>query len=362
MEMQFQPPVQKSHRPIWIAGPCSAETEEQVMLTAQGLADAGIDLFRAGIWKPRTRPNAFEGIGREGLQWLKKVKERYGLKTAVEVANTQHVFESLKAGVDVLWIGARTTVNPFSVQEIADALEGVDIPVYVKNPMNPDLKLWIGSLERLYKAGIRRMGIIHRGFASYGKSVYRNTPRWEIALEMKRLYPDLQIICDSSHICGTREFLGDIAQQALDLNYDGIMLESHIDPPNAWSDAEQQVTPHAFKEIMSRMVVRDINSTNREFRENLNELRNQIDVIDREILNLLSERMHVSEKIGQYKKQNNISIYQPERWNSIIEQAVKKAEGLGLSTEFVGKFFTVVHEESINHQAKVMNVHVPVEK
>ncbi len=245
-------------KPYLIAGPCSAETEEQVMATAAQIAAEGIkpDLFRAGIWKPRTRPGSFEGIGRPGLSWLKKVKEEYGWKTTTEVANTQHVFDALKAGVDVLWIGARTTVNPFSVQEIADALVGVDIPVLVKNPINPDLSLWIGSLERLKKAGITRLGVIHRGFSAFGKSIYRNTPRWELPIELMRQYPDLFIICDASHICGNRPGLWEVAQRAMDLNYDGIMIETHCNPDAAWSDAAQQVTGSGLKNILDRLVVR----------------------------------------------------------------------------------------------------------
>ena len=360
MEMNIKPVFENLKRPVLIAGPCSAETEEQVMRTAEQLADKNIDLFRAGIWKPRTRPNSFEGIGRDGLRWLKQVKETYGLKTTVEVANTQHVFESLKAGVDVLWIGARTTVNPFSVQEVADALEGIDIPVLVKNPINPDLSLWIGAIERLYKAGISRLGIIHRGFSTYGKSVYRNIPRWEIALELKRRYPELQLIVDASHICGNRTLLNDISQQALDLNYDGLMLETHIDPDNAWSDAAQQVTPTGFQDIVDRLIIRELKSSSKEYQENIHELRNQIDNIDREIMHLLSDRMKLSEAIGNYKKLNNISIYQPDRWNEIIETVVKKGEDQGLSGDFIRKVFTAIHEESINHQARIMNETIEV--
>ncbi len=362
MEMNFSPIFEKKETPILIAGPCSAETEEQVMQTASDLSDLNIDLFRAGIWKPRTRPGSFEGIGREGLNWMKNVKEEFGMKTTVEVANTKHVFEVLKAGIDVIWIGARTTVNPFSVQEIADALEGVDIPVMIKNPINPDLKLWIGAIERIYKAGINRIAVIHRGFSGFGKSVYRNAPRWEIAIELKRQFPDLEMIVDSSHICGNRENLRDISQKALDLHYNGVMLETHIDPDNAWSDAAQQVTPFGFKEITSNLTKRAWKTDNPEFLENIHDLRNQIDVVDKEIMNLLSERMKIAENIGLYKKQNNISIFQPERWNEIIQASVNKASGLGFSEQFIRKIMTAIHQESINHQYNIIHEGEKVKK
>ncbi|HNR08952.1 MAG TPA: chorismate mutase [Saprospiraceae bacterium] len=343
-------------KPYLIAGPCSAETEEQVMATAAQIAAEGIkpDLFRAGIWKPRTRPGSFEGIGRPGLNWLKKVKEEYGWKTTTEVANTQHVFDALKAGVDVLWIGARTTVNPFSVQEIADALVGVDIPVLVKNPINPDLSLWIGSLERLKKAGITRLGVIHRGFSAFGKSIYRNTPRWELPIELIRQYPDLFIICDASHICGNRPGLWEVAQRAMDLNYDGIMIETHCNPDAAWSDAAQQVTGSGLKNILDRLVVRQEKSADPKFIDNIEDIRHQIDVIDNELLNILGERMKLADKIGMFKKMNNISILQSSRWNEIIQKSQEKGKALGLSEDFITKVLTAIHEESIEHQEKIM--------
>ena len=352
--MNIQPIFEKRDKPVFIAGPCSAETEEQVMSTAAGLVDYKVDLFRAGIWKPRTRPGSFEGVGKEGLRWLKNVKDEYGFKITTEVATHEHVFACLKAGVDVVWLGARTTVNPFSVQEVANALEGVDIPVMIKNPINPDMKLWIGAIERIYKAGIRKIGVIHRGFSAFGKSVYRNVPRWEIPLELKRQFPDIEIIIDSSHICGNRQNLRDIAQKGLDLDYDGIMLETHCNPDKAWSDDAQQVTPYEYGEIISRLVAREPSKDDPVFRNNINELRNQIDVIDKEVMNLLSERMKLAESIGYYKKQNNIMIYQPERWNEVIDKSVEKASGLGLSKDFITKVLTAVHQESINHQSAIM--------
>jgi chorismate mutase len=358
MEMEILPPIKKKPgRPIIISGPCSAETEAQVMKTAEQMAELNmdIDLFRAGIWKPRTRPNNFEGIGFKGLQWLKKVKETYGFKTTTEVANTQHVFEALKANIDVLWLGARTTVNPFSVQEIADALKGVDIPIFIKNPINPDLTLWIGAIERIYKAGINRIGVVHRGFSKFGHTIYRNVPQWQIPIELKREFPDMTIICDASHICGSRTHLYEVSQTALDLNYDGVMLESHFDPENAWSDAKQQVTPFQLKEeILQRLIVRDRDSTDALFIENIEDLRTRIDAIDKEIIHLLANRMEVSQLIGKYKKKNNIAVLQPSRWNEIIEKTMLQAEPLGLSEEFIGKMLKAIHQESINRQEIIM--------
>ncbi len=358
MDMNITTPLQRhADRPILITGPCSAETEEQVMKTAQMMADLDleVDLFRAGIWKPRTRPNNFEGIGFEGLKWLKQVKDQYGFRVTTEVANTQHVFEALKIGIDVLWLGARTTVNPFSVQEIADALKGVDIPVFVKNPINPDLKLWMGAIERLYKAGITQIGAVHRGFSKFGHTIYRNVPQWQIPIELRNSYPDLMMICDSSHICGNREHLYEVSQTALDLNYDGVMLESHCDPTNAWSDAKQQVTPFDLKEqIVSRLKVRQTTSDNPEFQENIDDLRHRIDAIDKELIEMLGNRMKVANRIGEYKKKNNISILQQDRWNEILDRAMDQASPLGLSKEFMSRFLKAVHQESINHQEKIM--------
>jgi chorismate mutase len=353
--MQFQPVFEKIERPILIAGPCSAETEAQVMETAHGLAAQGIDLYRAGIWKPRTKPGGFEGVGTEGLSWLRRVKQEVGLKTTTEVANTQHVFEALKYGVDVLWIGARTTVNPFSVQEIADALSGVDIPVMIKNPVNADLKLWMGAIERIHKAGIKRIAAVHRGFSVPGETNFRNAPLWQLPIELKRLLPDLQIICDHSHICGRRDILAPIAQQALDLGYDGLMTEVHPRPDEAWSDSEQQITPFVYGEMVRNLTARKLTTSNADFLKSLDFLRHQIDEIDERLLQLLGSRMKLADQIGEYKKANNISIYQPSRWNDILELAKTKGAALGLSGEFVEAVLKAVHEESIAHQSRVMN-------
>jgi chorismate mutase len=353
--MTFQPIVDKPKgQPIVIAGPCSAETEEQVLETARGLAGQGIDLFRAGIWKPRTRPGSFEGVGTKGLGWLKRVKEETGLRVTTEVASTQHVFEALKYGIDVVWLGARTTVNPFSVQEVADALQGVDIPVLVKNPINPDLKLWIGAVERIYKAGIQRIGVIHRGFSYHGDTKYRNVPRWQIPIELKRLFPNLQIIVDNSHICGNRHMLQAVAQQALDLNYDGLMTEVHPVPDKAWSDAAQQITPVQFGELVKSLVLRQATSDDPEYLEHIDHLRHEIDEIDEELLNLLGRRMEIADGIGRYKKRNNIAILQTDRWNEILERAIAQGQLRGLSEEFIAVILRAIHQESINHQEKVM--------
>ena len=355
MEMQFKSPVVKENgQPIIIAGPCSAETEEQVMETAQMLAEQNIDLYRAGIWKPRTRPNSFEGVGREGLKWLKRVKEETGLKVTTEVANREHVYEALKYGIDVLWLGARTTVNPFAVQEIADALEGIDIPVMVKNPINPDLKLWIGGIERIYGAGITRIAAIHRGFSSFGNTTYRNEPRWQLPIELKRQFPDLKVICDNSHICGRRDILGEVAQQAFNLNFDGIMTEVHPRPDEAWSDAAQQITPVIFKELVAGLKMTSPEIKDGEILESIEQLRARIDVLDNSLLQLLGDRMKISEAIGQYKKRNNISILQPVRWNEILQAAVVKGEQQGLSEAFIAQILKAIHQESINHQMDVV--------
>ncbi|MBK9018391.1 MAG: bifunctional 3-deoxy-7-phosphoheptulonate synthase/chorismate mutase type II [Saprospiraceae bacterium] len=359
--MTFQPVFDKIERPVLIAGPCSAETEAQVMETAHGLAAQGIDLYRAGIWKPRTKPGGFEGVGTEGLAWLQRVKQEVGLKTTTEVANTQHVFEALKYGIDVLWIGARTTVNPFSVQEVADALAGVDIPILIKNPVNADLKLWMGAIERIYKAGIKRIAAVHRGFSVHGETKFRNAPLWQLPIELKRQFPDLQIICDHSHICGRRDILAPIAQQALDLGYDGLMTEVHPRPDEAWSDAEQQITPFTYGEMVRNLTARKLTTTNADFLKSLDYLRHQIDELDDRLMQLLGSRMKLADQIGEYKKQNNISIYQPSRWNEILEQAMEKGAALGLSGEFVEAVLKAIHEESIGHQSKVMNEKAAVE-
>ena len=341
-------------RPYWIAGPCSAETEAQVLETAHALKDSGIDLFRAGVWKPRTRPGDFEGNGTQALPWLRRVKEETGLKVCTEVANAHHAHEAMKYGVDVLWIGARSTTNPFSVQEIADALQGADIPVLVKNPINPDIKLWMGALERIDRAGIKRLGVVHRGFSTFGKDKYRNQPRWQLAIELKRLLPDMAFICDSSHICGSRELLYDVSQKALDLNYDGIMLEVHPRPDEAWSDSAQQITPEVYKEVKSRLQFRMATTDDADFLDSLEALRGQIDEIDDEILALLEARMQLSDGIGLYKKKNNISILQTGRWSEILDNSIAKGARKGLSAEVIAGVWKAVHQESINRQHKGM--------
>jgi chorismate mutase len=343
-------------RPLIISGPCSAETEEQVLETAHRLKATGkVDMLRAGIWKPRTRPGSFEGIGTKGLPWMQRAKKETGLPITVEVATAKQVEDALHFDVDVLWIGARTTVNPFSVQEVADALRGVNVPVLIKNPINPDLELWIGAVERVAKSGIKQIGLIHRGFSSYGNSEYRNAPMWHLAIEMKRRNPDMMMINDPSHICGRRDILQAVAQKAIDLDYDGLIIESHIDPDKAWSDAKQQITPERLAEMLGDIVWRREDIPSEEYHAALEKLRNQINHLDDELMQILSQRMKVAEKIGQYKKENNITILQTNRWNEILETAFAKGEKLGLSKEFITKYFDAVHLESINHQTKVFN-------
>lgn len=346
----------KSKQPVIISGPCSAETELQVLETVIRLAKTGkVDMIRAGIWKPRTKPGNFEGVGVSGLPWLQKAKEITGIPYTVEVATAKHVEDSLKHGADIIWIGARTTVNPFSVQEVADALRGVDIPVLVKNPINPELDLWIGAIERLEKVGIKDIGAIHRGFSNFGNTEYRNAPMWHLAIELKRRLPDMPVICDPSHICGRRDILLEVAQKAIDLDYDGLMIESHIDPDHAWSDAKQQITPEALGDMLEKIVWRHETTDKQEFLSALETLRIQINQIDDEVLTLLGTRMQVAEKIGLYKKENNITILQTNRWNDILEKAIKKGEKIGLTKDFILKFLDAVHLESINRQNRVMN-------
>ena len=343
-------------RPLIISGPCSAETEEQVIETAERLAAIGkVDMLRAGIWKPRTKPGMFEGIGVKALAWLEKAKKITGLPTSVEVATAKHVQDALQFDVDVLWIGARTTVNPFSVQEVADALRGVDIPVLIKNPINPDLELWSGAIERLQKAGVQNIGMIHRGFSSYGNTDYRNAPMWHLPIEMKRRFPGMLLICDPSHICGNRVMLQQTAQKSIDLDFGGLMVESHIDPDNAWSDAKQQVTPERLNEIFESLIWRMGDTSEQEFITALSHLREQINQVDDELLLLIGQRMKLADKIGEYKRENNITILQTNRWNEILERACQKGEKLGLSKEFIVRYFDAVHLESINHQNKIMN-------
>lgn len=343
-------------RPLIISGPCSAETETQVIETAQRLAATGkVDMLRAGIWKPRTRPGSFEGIGTKGLPWLQQAKKLTGLPVAVEVATGKQVEDALHFDVDVLWIGARTTVNPFSVQEVADALRGVDVPVLIKNPINPDLELWTGAVERVAKAGIKNIGLIHRGFSSYGNTEYRNAPMWHLVIEMKRRNPQMMLINDPSHICGRRDILLDVAQKAIDLDFDGLMIESHIDPDHAWSDAKQQVTPERLAEMLSTIKWRSEDVPSESFHLALDKLREQINHVDDEIMQLLGQRMKIAEQIGEYKKNNSVTILQTNRWNQILERAFNRGDNLGLTREFVTKYLDAVHMESINRQNKVMN-------
>ena len=339
-----------------ISGPCSAETEEQVLETAQRLAATGkIDMLRAGIWKPRTRPGTFEGVGTKGLAWLQQARKLTGLPLTVEVATGKQVEDALHFDIDVLWLGARTTVNPFSVQEVADALRGVNVPVLIKNPINPDLELWIGAVERVAKVGIKDIGLIHRGFSSYGNTEYRNAPMWHLAIEMKRRNPEFLMINDPSHICGRRDILAEVAQKAIDLDYDGLMIESHIDPDKAWSDAKQQLTPENLAELLDSIVWRREDIASEEFHQALERLRQQINHLDDELMQILGQRMKVSEKIAEYKKENNITILQTNRWNEILNRACQRAEKLGLSKEFITKYFDAVHMESISHQTKIFN-------
>ncbi len=357
IEMNLAPvagEVIAKQRPLIIAGPCSAETEEQVLSTARELAAMGIRIFRAGIWKPRTRPNAFEGVGTEGLRWLQMVRKETGMLVTTEVANVKHVYEALKFGVDIIWIGARTSANPFAMQDIADSLKGVDIPVLVKNPVNPDVDLWIGAIERLYNAGINQLAAIHRGFSSYDHSIFRNIPQWQIPIELRRRIPDLPIITDPSHICGNRELLFDVSQKAMDLNFDGLIIETHINPDKALSDARQQITPQVLDKLLKRLILRDPD-VNQQLMLTLAELRDQIDKLDDKLINLLEERMNVSEKIGEHKRVNNITILQTKRWDDMLRNRLNLGSRKGLSEEFITKIFTAIHQESINHQTSVMN-------
>ncbi len=346
----------KSKRPLLIAGPCSAETESQVVETAQRLKNTGkIDLLRAGIWKPRTRPGMFEGVGAIGLPWLQKAKEATGLPTCTEVAKASHVDLCLEFGVDVLWIGARTSVNPFDVQEIADALRGVDIPVMIKNPINPDLALWFGGIERLQKAGLKNIAAIHRGFSFTGEKIFRNRPQWQLAIDFKQEMPDVMMINDPSHICGRRDLLHSVAQKAMDLNFDGLMIESHITPDDAWSDAKQQITPEVYADMINALILRKDNLEDPAKITKLEQLRKQIDVIDDELLHMLSSRMNVSREIGLYKKENNITILQSNRWKEILEKFLERGAVHQLSEDFITKFIKAIHDESITQQEEVIN-------
>ena len=342
-------------RPCVIAGPCSAESEEQIMQTAKGLNEFGIHVLRAGIWKPRTHPGSFEGIGVPGLKWMQKAKKEYGMKIATEVASEKHVFECLKHGVDLVWLGARTTANPFLVQEIADALRDTDIPVLVKNPVNADIDLWIGALERLNAVGITKLGVIHRGFSTFDKIKYRNEPGWQIAVELKSRYPQLPFFCDPSHMAGKREYIKEISQRSLDLGLEGLMIESHCNPSCALSDSAQQLTPPDLKEILFSLLVRDNDTDNLEYRENIDQLRAKIDVLDENLLYTLGSRMKICRQIGQYKKDNNIAILQTSRWDSLLAKAVEKGKEYGLSEQVVTEIFTAVHDSSVALQNEILS-------
>lgn len=353
MELDLQPlnlPAD-NERPFVIAGPCSAETEEQVMTTARQLAAKGCHNFRAGVWKPRTKPGGFEGIGEEALGWLKNVKKETGMLVTTEVAKPEHVELCLKYGIDILWIGARTSANPFAMQDLADALRGVDIPVFVKNPVNPDLELWIGGMERINQAGVRRMAAIHRGFSSAEKKIYRNAPMWQIPMELHRRIPNLPLICDPSHIGGRRELIGPLCQQAMDLGFDGLIVESHCNPDAAWSDAKQQVTPDVLDYILSTLVIRDEHVTT----EGINQLRKQLDQLDNELMDLLAKRMRICREIGQYKKEHNMTVFQANRYSEILDKRGAQSSQLSMAPEFIARIFESVHEESVRQQIEIIN-------
>ncbi|ANH61720.1 bifunctional 3-deoxy-7-phosphoheptulonate synthase/chorismate mutase type II [Dokdonia donghaensis] len=339
--------------PLVIAGPCSAETEAQVLKIAHQLKDTDATVLRAGIWKPRTRPGNFEGVGALGLKWLQKAKEETGMLTTTEVANAHHVDLALEADIDILWIGARTTVSPFIVQDIAEALKGTDKTVLIKNPVNPDLALWLGAVERFYTQDIKNLGVIHRGFSTYEKTRYRNNPEWQIAVDLQNKFPDLPLILDPSHIAGRRDIIHDLCQTGLDLNYDGLMVETHYDPDNAWSDAAQQITPATLVQMMKDLKIRKEVGTEVEYNNKLNTLRTQIDVIDHQLIENLGKRMKISDNIGELKAENNVSILQTKRWNEILGKMILEGEQHNLSEEFILRVFKAVHQESINHQKKV---------
>ena len=339
-------------KPVVIAGPCSAETEKQVMETARKLAATGVKIFRAGVWKPRTKPGGFEGVGEEGLEWLKRVKAETGMFVSTEVATKAHLEAALAAGVDVLWIGARTSANPFAMQEIADALAGhEDVNVLVKNPVNPDIELWIGAMERLYNAGVRHIGAIHRGFSTYGKHMYRNMPQWHIPIELRRRFPQLQIFCDPSHIGGKRELVAPLSQQAMDMGFEGLIIESHCKPDEAWSDKNQQITPEVLDLVLNTLVVRESTHTT----ESLKTLRQQIDILDNELMEVLSRRMRVCREIGQYKKEHGMPVFQAGRYDNILNNRMAVAVDMGMSSEFMKKVMESVHAESVRQQIEILN-------
>ncbi len=354
MELELSPlslPGIDAARPTVIAGPCSAETEEQVLTTARQLLKNGFKIFRAGIWKPRTKPGGFEGVGETGLPWLVRVKEELGMLISTEVATPAHVEAALQHGMDLLWVGARTVVNPFAMQELADALRGVDIPVLVKNPVNPDLELWVGGLQRLNDAGVRRLGAIHRGFSSYDKRLYRNPPLWHLPIELRRRIPNLPIFGDPSHVGGSRELIAPLCQQAMDLGFDGLIVESHCFPDAAWSDASQQVTPDVLGLICDKLVIREVT----DLTENLESLRKQIDECDNALLDLLARRMRISREIGAYKRDHNMAIVQTNRYSEILDKRGAQGSLCGVNARFVRELFELIHEESIAQQVEVMN-------
>lgn len=341
-------------RPMCIAGPCSAESEQQVMETARGLAAFGIHVFRAGIWKPRTHPGSFEGVGVPGLKWLRKAKQEFGMKICTEVATEKHVLECIKYGVDMVWVGARTSANPFLMQEIADALAGTDMPVLVKNPVNPDLDLWIGALERLNRAGVRKLGVVHRGFSTAQPIAYRNDPGWRIAIELRTRYPELAFFADPSHMAGDRKYLQELSQRAMDLGLDGLMVESHCDPSVALSDAKQQLTPAALQTMLESLVIRDNSSDSQAYKEGISQLRARIDVIDEDLLGLLRARMDTSRQIGRYKKEHNVAILQAGRWESLLAEMVRKGAAYGLSEASIRAIMTAIHDESVRVQNEIL--------
>lgn len=345
------PGIDPAKRPIVIAGPCSAETEEQLMTTARQLAKNSIKILRAGIWKPRTKPGGFEGVGEIGLRWMKQAKEQYGLLTSTEVATPAHVNAALESGIDILWIGARTAANPFAVQDIADALKGVDVPVLVKNPVNPDLELWIGALQRINNAGIKRIAAVHRGFSSYEKRIYRNPPMWHIPIELRRRIPNLPIFGDPSHTGGSRELIAPLCQQAMDLGFDGLVIESHCTPDCAWSDAKQQITPDVLDFILDKLTIRKSAVTT----ESLEALRKQIDELDNQLLELLAKRMRVCREIGTYKKEHNLTVVQTARYSEILEKRGAQASLCGMTDSFIRDIFEHIHEESVAQQIEILN-------
>ncbi|MCH2023682.1 MAG: bifunctional 3-deoxy-7-phosphoheptulonate synthase/chorismate mutase type II [Saprospiraceae bacterium] len=343
------------NKPLIISGPCSAETKEQVLQTCKKITASGVHILRGGIWKPRTRPGSFEGLGIIALPWLIEASKQTGLPVCCEVANAYHIEEAIKHGVHILWIGARTTVNPFAVQEIAEAIKGIDIPVMIKNPVNPDLELWLGAFERLSKVGIKKFAAIHRGFSVYNSTKYRNEPQWEIPIELHRRLPNLEIICDPSHIAGKRSLLYEVAQHAMNLNFDGLMIESHINPDDAWSDALQQVTPKGLKELLSQLIVRQTDTDNLNYQNKINHFRNLIDQIDSQVLDMMDQRMNIVRKIGAYKKESNIAILQIERWRYVRDTCLAKSNKLEISQKFVEEFINTIHNESILQQTAVMH-------